>query len=245
MKKLFGLGILLGLVFGANSVLFAQDGQNPPPPPKDGQRRMGRPGDSPQGPGGMRGGKGGMRGGKRGGKGGMRGEMGGSPRGGMRGGFGINDEEISKLNLTNDQKVKLFDFRKKMSDEREAMRKNMQPKAPMQPEINREEMRQLMSAKQLGTLTAEQKAKLDGIEAKHKGMMEKRKTEMDAMQKKMEQNHQDFLNIFTLDQRKQLEQIRAERAKQMQERMKQRPNGPQGGPGGGMKKGVKPADKPE
>ena len=42
MKKLFGLGILLGLVFGANSVLFAQDGQNPPPPPKDGQRRMGK-----------------------------------------------------------------------------------------------------------------------------------------------------------------------------------------------------------
>ena len=29
----------------------------------------------------------------------------------MRGaGFGISDEEIAKLNLSNDQKVKLFDF---------------------------------------------------------------------------------------------------------------------------------------
>jgi hypothetical protein len=216
MKKLFGFLLLLGVAFGANSVLFAQDGQNPPPP-RDGQRRMGKPGGGPDGM---------MRGGKRGG-GGMRGDKGGR-RGGMRGGgFGISDEEIAKLNLTNDQKVKLFDFRKRMSDEREAMRKNMQPKQAMQPEINREEMRQLMTAKQLGTLTAEQKSKLDGIEANRKQMMEKRRTEMDAMRAKMEQNQQEFINIFTLEQRKQLEQMRNERAKQMQDKMKQRQNAPQ------------------
>lgn len=218
MKKLFGFLLLMGVAFGTNSVLFAQDGQNPPPPPKDGQRRMGRPGDGPDGPGGMMRGKRG--GGHRGERGGMRGGRGG----GMRGGFGISDEEIAKLNLTNDQKVKLFDFRKKMSDEREAMRKNMKPGEGMKPEINPEEMRQLMSAKQLGTLTAEQKAKLDSMEANRKQMMEKRKTEMEAMKAKMEKNHQEFLNIFTLDQRKQIEQMRAERAKQMQDKMQQRQN---------------------
>jgi hypothetical protein len=219
MKKLFGFLLLLGVAFGANSVLFAQDGQNPPPP-RDGQRRMGKPGGGPDGM---------MRGGKRGG-GGMRGDKGGKRGGrggGMHGGFGISDEEIAKLNLTNDQKVKLFDFRKRMSDEREAMRKNMQPRQGMQPEINREEMRQLMTAKQLGTLTAEQKSKLDGIEANRKQMMEKRRTEMDAMRAKMEQNQQEFINIFTLEQRKQLEQMRNERAKQMQDKMKQRQNAPQ------------------
>lgn len=244
MKKLFGLGILLGAALGANSILFAQDGQNPPPPPpKDGQKRMGRPFGGPEGPGGP----GGMMRGKRGGgPRGKHGRMGGGPRGGMRGGgFGISDEEISKLNLTNDQKVKLFDFRKRMADEREAMRKNMRPAEGQKPAMNREEMRQLMTAKQLGTLTAEQKAKLDGIEANRKQMMEKRKTEMEAMKSKMEQNHQEFLNIFTLDQRKQLETMRNEKAKQMQERMKQRPGGPQGGPGGAMKKGVKPDNQPE
>jgi Spy/CpxP family protein refolding chaperone len=234
MKKFFGFLLLLGVAFGANSILFAQGGQNPPPPPQDGQRRMGRPGEGPGGPGGMMRGKRG--GGGRGDKRGMRGG-----RGGMRGGFGISDEEISKLNLTNDQKVKLFDFRKRMADEREAMRKNMQSQRPAQPEMNREEMRQLMTAKQLGTLTAEQKAKLDSIEANRKQLMEKRKTEMEAMRAKMEKNQQDFLNIFTLDQRKQLETMRNERAKQMQEKMQQRP----GGPREGMRKGVKPADKPE
>lgn len=190
--------------------------------------------------------------GKRGG-GMMRGERGEGPRGGgMRGGgFGINDEELAKLNLTNDQKVKLFDFRMKMVQEREAMRKNMQPSAqPQKPDMNPEEMRQLMSAKQLGTLTAEQKAKLDGMEAKRKEMQDKRKAEMEAMKAKMEKNHQDFLNIFTLDQRKQLETIRAERAKEMQtkmqERRQQRPNGPQGPPNGPAKrKGVKPDNQPE
>ncbi|MEK7725102.1 MAG: hypothetical protein AAB336_12175, partial [Acidobacteriota bacterium] len=138
-----------------------------------------------------------------------------------------------------------FDFRKKMADGREVMRKNMKPGEGMKPEMNREEMRQLMTAKQLGTLTPEQKTKLDGIEANRKQMMDKRKTEMESMKTKMEQTHQEFLNIFTLDQRKQLETMRNERAKQMQERMKQRPGGPQGGPGGGMKKGVKPANQPE
>lgn len=228
MKKLFGLMLLLGMFFGVNSALFAQDG--PKPPPQDGQRRMGRPG-GPDGPGGM------MRG-RRDGRGGKRGMRGGH-HGGMHrgGGFGIGDDEIFKLNLTNDQKVKLFDFRKKMMDEREATRKDHKPGEGMKPEgINPEEMRQLMSAKQLGTLTAEQKAKLDAIEAKRKEMMDKRKTEMEAMKTKMEKNHQEFLNIFTLDQRKQLEQIRAEKAKQMQEKMKQR--------GDGMKRGPKPAMPP-
>jgi Spy/CpxP family protein refolding chaperone len=162
-------------------------------------------------------------------------------RGGMKrgGGFGISDDEIAKLNLTDAQKVKLFDFRKKMADERETMRKNFKPGEGMKPEINHEEMRQLMNAKMLGTLTAEQKAKLDGIETKRKEMMEKRKTEMEAMKAKMEKNHQDFLNIFTLEQRKQLEQIRNERAKQMQDRMK---NMPQRGPGG--PKNPKPPTNP-
>ena len=238
MKKIFGILLLLGVAFGANSTLFAQDGQNPPPPPKDGQRRMGRPGDGPGGPGGMMRGKrgGGMRGEGRG----MRGGRGGGMRGG---GFGISDEEIAKLNLTNDQKVKLFDFRKKMSEERETMRKNMQPGTPPQPQMNPEEMRQLMTAKQLGTLTAEQKAKLDSMETNRKQMMEKRKTEMEAMRKKMEATHQEFLNIFTLDQRKQLEQMRNERAKQMQERMQQRRNAPQGAPGG--QRPPAPPKKPE
>lgn len=233
MKKLFGFLLLIGVAFGTNSVLFAQDGQNPPPPMEGKSGKLGKRG-GPEGPGGM------MRG-KRGG--GMRGDKRRGHRGGMRGGFGISDEEIFKLNLTNDQKVKLFDFRQKMMTEREAMQKNMRPGEGMKPEeINREEMRQLMSAKQLGTLTAEQKAKLDSIEANRKQMMEKRKTEMEAMRKKMEQNQQDFLNIFTLDQRKQLEQIRAERAKQMQERMQQRQNNPQRGP---MRKGEKPTNQPE
>lgn len=226
MKKLFGLMLLLGMFFGVNSDSFAQDGQKPP---QDGQRRFGKRGgqEGPGGPGGM------MRG-KRGG----RGEMRGGHRGGMRGGgFGIGDDEIFKLNLTNDQKVKLFDFRKKMMTEREGMKKDHKPGEGMKPEgINPEEMRQLMSAKQLGTLTAEQKAKLDAIEAKRKEMMDKRKTEMEAMKTKMEQTHQELLNIFTLDQRKQLEQIRAEKAKQMQEKMKQR--------GGGMPRGPKPAMPP-
>jgi Spy/CpxP family protein refolding chaperone len=227
MKKFGGLSLLIGLVFGVNSVLFAQGGQNPPPPPGEG--KMGRPG-GPDGPGGMRGGRGG-RGGKH------RGMRGGMKRGG---GFGISDDEIAKLNLTDAQKVKLFDFRKKMAEEREAMRKNFKPGEGMKAEgINREEMRQLMNAKMLGTLTAEQKAKLDGIEAKRKEMMEKRKTEMEAMKAKMEKNHQEFLNIFTLEQRKQLEQMRNERAKQMQDRMK---NMPQRGPGG--PKNPKPPTNP-
>jgi Spy/CpxP family protein refolding chaperone len=246
MKKFFGFLLLLGLSLGANIVLFAQTGQNPPPPPKDGQKRMGRPGEGPDGPGG-RGGRGGMMRERRGGGGR---EMGGGPRGGMRGGFGISDEELAKLNLTNDQKIKLYDFRMKMINERESMRKNVQPPAqPQQPQINPEEMRQLMSAKQLGTLTAEQKAKLDSIENNRKQMMDKRKAEMEARQKKMEATHQEFLNIFTLDQRKQLETLRAERAKQMQERMQQRrqkrPNGPQGSPNGPMKQGKKPANQPK
>jgi hypothetical protein len=218
MKKFAGLSLLIGLIFGFNSVLFAQG--NPPPPPMEGGK-MGKRG-GPDGPGGMRGGRGGKHRGMRGHRGGMRG-----------GGFGISDEEIAKLNLTDAQKVKLFDFRKKMADEREAMRKNFKPGEEMKPEgINPEEMRQLMNAKMLGTLTAEQKAKLDGIEAKRKEMMEKRKTEMEARKAKMEKNHQEFLNIFTLEQRKQIEQMRNERAKQMQERMKQRrenrPDGPKG-----------------
>lgn len=252
MKKLFGFLLLLGLSLGANSILFAQDGQNPPPPPKDGQKRMGRPGEGSDG----QGGGGGMMRGRRGGGGEMgRGKMGGGPRGEMRGGmrdggFGISDEELAKLNLTNDQKVKLFDFRMKMVQNRESMRKNMQPTAqPQKPEMNPEEMRQLMSAKQLGTLTAEQKAKLDSIEANRKQMMDKRKAEMDAMKTKMEATHQEFLNIFTLDQRKQLEAMRTERAKQMQDRMQQRrqqrPNGPQGPPNGPMKQGKKPANQTE
>jgi Spy/CpxP family protein refolding chaperone len=161
----------------------------------------------------------------------MKREMRGGPGGMHRGGFGINDEELAKLNLTNDQKVKLFDFRIKMIQERGAMMKDRKPGEGMKPEgINPEEMRQLMSAKMLGTLTPEQKAKLDQIEAKRKEMMEKRKTEMQQRRTKMEQTHQEFLNIFTLDQRKQLEQIRNERARQMQERMKQRE--PRKGPGG-------------
>ncbi|NJM54295.1 MAG: Spy/CpxP family protein refolding chaperone [Blastocatellia bacterium] len=235
MKKLFGFLLLIGVAFGTNSVLFAQDGQNPPPPMEGKSGKFGKRG-GPEGSGGM------MRG-RRGG--GMRGDKRRGHRGGMRGGFGISDEEILKLNLTNDQKVKLFDFRQKMMTEREAMQKNRRPGEGMQPEgINREEMRQLMSAKQLGTLTAEQKSKLDSIEANRKQMMEKRKTEMEAMRNKMEQNQQDFLNIFTLDQRKQLEQIRAEKARQMQERMQQRQNRPQGGPGRGMKKAIS-LNKPE
>jgi Spy/CpxP family protein refolding chaperone len=226
MKKFAGLSILIGLILGVNSVLFAQD--NPPPPPGEGAK-MGRPG-RPDGPRGMHGGFRGGRGGKHHGM-----------RGGMRGGgFGISDDEIAKLNLTDTQKVKLFDFRKKMAEEREAMRKNFKPGEGMKAlGINPEEMRQLMNAKMLGTLTAEQKAKLDGIEAKRKEMMEKRKTEMEAMKAKMEKNHQDFLNIFTLEQRKQLEQIRNERAKEMQDRMK---NMPQRGPGG--PKNPKPPTNP-
>lgn len=227
MKKLFGFLLLMGLTFGANSVLFAQDGQNPQPPMEGRGGKMGKRG-GPDGPGGMRG--------KRGGRGGR--EMRGGPRGGgmHRGGFGISDEEIFKLNLTNDQKVKLFDFRKKMMTERETAMKNFKPGEGMKPEgFNPQEMRQLMSAKQLGTLTAEQKAKLDSIEANRKQMMDKRKTEMEARKNKMEQTQQEFLNIFTLDQRKQLETIRADRAKQMQERRQQRQ--PRRG---GMKKEAKP-----
>lgn len=230
MKKVLGLGILMGLIFGVNSVLFAQEGQNPPP--QDGKRRMERRG-GPDGPGG----RGGMKGMRRGGGRGERGMRRGGGRGGMRGGgFGISDQEISKLNLTDAQKVKLFDFRKKMAEEREAMRKNFQPgERAKEQGMNPQEMRQLMSAKQLGTLTAEQKAKLDAWENQRKQMMEKRKTEMEARKTKMEQTQQEFLNIFTLDQRKQIEQMRAERAKQMQERVQQmrqnRPNRP-GGKGG-------------
>jgi hypothetical protein len=230
MKKIFGLGILMGLVFGVNTVLFAQEGQNPPP--QDGQRKMRR-----------QDGQDGQRRMMRGKRGGGRGER-GMRRGGMRGGgFGISDQELFKLNLTNDQKVKLFDFRKKMATERESMMKDREPgegMKPMMEGMNPAEMRQLMSAKQLGTLTAEQKAKLDSIEANRKQMMEKRKTEMEARKAKMEATHQEFLNIFTLDQRKQLETMRAERAKQIQEKMQQR-RGP-GGPGG--PKGQKPPTPP-
>jgi Spy/CpxP family protein refolding chaperone len=224
MKKLLGLGIFLGLFLGVNSALFAQGGQNPPPQP-DGQRRMGRPGDGP----------GKMRRGMRGGRGerrerrGMRDGRGG----GMRGGFGISDEELAKLNLTNDQKVKLYDFRMRMLQERQGLRQDRQPGERMNAEgVNREEMRQLMSAKALGTLTAEQKAKLDQFEANRKQAMDKRKTEMDQRRAKMEQTHQEFLNIFTLDQRKQLEQLRAQRTTERQQRQQQRQQrrGP-GGPG--------------
>lgn len=240
MKKVFGLAILISLVFGVNSALFAQDG--PPPPPKEGGK-MGKRG-GPEGRGGMMQRMHDRRGGKRG----MRGK-----RGGMRGGgFGIPDGEIFKLNLTDAQKIKLFDFRKKMMTERESMMKDRKPGQGMmmggkpgqgmKPEgFNPEEMRQLMSAKQLGTLSAEQKAKLDGIEANRQQMMEKRKTEMGARKTKMEQTHQEFLNIFTLEQRKQLEQMRAEKANQRQERMKQNQ---ERRPGGMMQRGPKPATPP-
>ncbi len=115
MKKVFGLAILISLVFGVNSALFAQDG--PPPPPKEGGK-MGKRG-GPEGRGGMMQRMHDRRGGKRG----MRGK-----RGGMRGGgFGIPDGEIFKLNLTDAQKIKLFDFRKKMMTERESMMKDRKP----------------------------------------------------------------------------------------------------------------------
>lgn len=230
MKKFWGIA-LLGLALGANSVLFAQDGQNPPP--TDGKDRKFSKRGGQDGPGG----RGGMRGMRRGGGSNERQR---GPRGGMRGGgFRISDDELFKLNLTNDQKVKLFDFRKKMFDTRGAEMKNRRPAEGGQPaeRLNPQEMRQLMSAKSLGTLTAEQKAKLDGIEAKRKEMMDKRKTEMDQRKAKMDQTHQEFLNIFTLDQRKQLEQMRAEKGKQMQERMQQRQQ--RRGPGG-----QKPATAP-
>ncbi len=221
MKKVFGFTVLMGLLFGVNSVLFAQgEGKMPPPPPR------------------MEGGKMGKRGGFDG-RDGRGGGMRGMRRGGMhRGGMGISDDELFKLNLTNDQKVKLFDFRKKMFTEREAMMKDRKPGEGMKHSegMNPDEMRQLMSAKQLGTLTAEQKTKLDAMEAQHKQMMEKRKTEMDAMKAKMEQTHQEFLNIFTLDQRKQLEQIRADRMKQMQELRKD---------GEGMRKRGQKPDAPK
>lgn len=224
MKKLLGLTLAVGLVLGLNAVIFAQPGGGMPPQGGPGGMRDGRQ----DGPDGMRGGKRGgkMRGDKRGGRG---------ERGGMRGdkrgrGFGISDEEIMQLNLTNDQKVKLFDFRKKLFTEREAMRKNMQPGERMnQAGVTPEEMRQLMSAKNLGTLTAEQKAKLDGIEAKRKEMMTKRQSEMQQMHAKREATQQEFLNIFTLDQRKQLETIRAEKFKKMQEMRQNRPDR-KGGP---------------
>jgi Spy/CpxP family protein refolding chaperone len=211
MKKLLGLGIFLGLFLGVNSALFAQGGQNPPPQP-DGQRRMGRPGDGP----------GKMRRGMRGGRGERRGMRDGRG-GGMRGGFRISDEELAKLNLTNDQKVKLYDFRMRMLQERQTLRQNRQPGEGMNAAgANREEMRQLMSAKALGTLTAEQKAKLDQFEANRKQTMDKRRTEMEQRRTKMEQTHQEFLNIFTLDQRKQLEQLRAQRVDQRQDRRERR-----------------------
>ncbi len=228
MKKLFGLSLIIGVVLGLNAVIFAQTEGNMPPP-QGGQGKMRRGGQDgpgrPDGPGGR-----GMRGGKRDG---MREGRGGGP-GEMRGGgFGISDDEIFQLNLTNDQKVKLFDFRKKLFTEREAMRKSHQPgEGMMKPGdgmkpgegMNPDEMRQLMSAKNLGTLTAEQKAKLDAMETKRKEMMTKRQTEMEAMKTKMEATHQEFLNIFTLDQRKQLEAIRAEKGKKMQEMRQNRPN---------------------
>jgi hypothetical protein len=224
MKKVFGFAMLMGLLFGINSVLFAQgEGKMPPPPPR------------------MEGGNMGKRGGFDGRGGGMRGmKRGGRDGGGMhRGGMGISDDELFKLNLTNDQKVKLFDFRKKMFTEREAMMKDRKPGEGMMAGMNPDEMRQLMSAKQLGTLTPEQKTKLDAMEAEHKQMMEKRKTEMDAMKAKMEKSHEEFLNIFTLDQRKQLEQIRAEKMKAMEGRMKEMQE-----KGGMRKRGMKP-DQPK
>lgn len=219
MKKFIGTA-LLGLALGVSSTVLAQEGQNPPPP-KDGKNKIGKRGE--------RGGKN-FRGGQRGGGFGRQGMM---PRGGMRGGmpgggFGISDSEIYKLNLTDAQKVQLFNFRKKMADERTSARQNFKPGERTRPanNINREEMRQLMSAKQLGTLTAEQKSKLDALEATRKAEGEKRmaerKTQMDQRRAKMDQTQKEFLNIFTLDQRKQLEQMRADRAKEMQERMKQR-----------------------
>lgn len=222
MKKLLGFALLIGFILGADTLMFAQQGEGQGPPRMEGRGdRFERKG----GPGGKRGERG-MRG-KRGKRGGERG-----PGGGMRGGFGIGDHELFKLNLTNDQKVKLFDFRKKMMTERETAMKQMRGNRP-EGAPNPQEMRQLMSAKMLGTLTPEQKTKLDGIEAQRKQMMDKRKTEMEARKAKMEATHQEFLNIFTLEQRKQIEQGRAERMKQMQER---RPGGP-GGPGGpGMKR---------
>lgn len=217
MKKLLSLTLTIGLVIGLNIVIFAQPESGMPGP---GGMRQGGLGD------GMRGGKRhGMRGDKRGGKGERRGGKG--ERGGMHGGgFGISDDEIFQLNLTNDQKVKLFDFRKKMMTERESMRKNMQPGEAMKPGMNPDEMRQLMSAKSLGTLTAEQKAKLDAMETKRKEMMTKRQGEMEAMKTKREASHQEFLNIFSVDQRKQLETIRADKFKKMEEMRQNRPNKP-------------------
>lgn len=224
MKRILGTA-LLGLALGVSSTVLAQEGQTAPP--QDGKAKIGK-----------RGGKDGKNfRGKRGGFGKQRMmPRGGGMRGGMTGGgFGISDAEIHKLNLTDAQKVQLFNFRKKMADERASARQSFKPGERTRPanNVNREEMRQLMSAKQLGTLTAEQKAKLDSIEATRKAESEKRnaerKVQMEQRRTKMQQTQQEFLNIFTLDQRKQLEQMRADRAKEMQERMKQRQDRRKGG----------------
>lgn len=184
-------------VFGLTAM--AQTAQPAPQPGNDGMRPNRERGD--RGPGR----------GKRG-DGKMDGERG--MRGGMRG-FGFSDADIARLNLSNDQKVRLFDFKKQMAQEREAMINQMKDR--QMTDAQREEMRNLMEAKRFGTLTGEQQTKLNQIEAQRKTMMEQRR-------QKMETARQTFLSIFTLEQRTQLRQFEAERRQKRQEMRQNRRN---------------------
>lgn len=183
-------------VTALGSAVMAQGGQpNQTPQPNDGNRpKM------------ERGGK--MRGeGRMGKRDGMRG-MGKMRMGGMRGGMGFSDADIARLNLSDAQKVKLFDFKKQMSQERETMRNQRQ--GQQMTDVQREEMRKLMEARRFGTLTAEQQTRINQIEAERKSMMEQRR-------QKMEANRQAFLNIFTPEQRTQLQRFENERRQTRQE----------------------------
>lgn len=215
MKRFIGFGMSFMLLLGLNAFVF---GQNPPPPPPDGKEGMGK--RMPGGPG-MRDGKRG----KHGRKGGMRGGpgmMGKGHRGGPGGMFG----DIEQLDLSDAQKIKLFDLKKKHRAEkeagREAMRKEMESN-----QAERQKIHELMMAKRSGTITADQQKELDAFQAKMKAKMEERK-------KKGEAFHQELLGMLTDAQKQQLKAMHEERMKKMQEMRKNRPmRGPGGPPPGG------------
>lgn len=141
MKKVFGLGLFLGLSLGANSLLFAQDNTQNNFPDKMNQR---------------------------GAAGRMRGE-----RRGM-GGF-------KNLNLTEQQKEQI----KKI---RESSRSN---------QTSTEEMRQLMTARRSGTLTADQQNRLNALRELRRAESEKINQQIQA--------------ILTAEQRQQFAQARQNR----------------------------------
>lgn len=120
-------------------------------------------------------------------------------RGGHRGG-GMGMRELRELNLTDAQKQQIKAIMEANRGKGDA------------PEF--QEMRTLSQAKHDGTLTDDQKARLQTLR--------------EQMRSNMEQTHQQVLAVLTADQRAQLEKLQTERREKMQERRQMRRDGQNG-----------------